>query len=439
MDAVTDAIRAALAALPPGGGLCVALSGGLDSSVLLHALAGLRPATGLRAVYVDHGLHADAGRWGERCAALCAALDVPFSRCAVKVVPGGEGIEAAAREARYRALLAGLHPGETLLTAHHLDDQAETLLLNLMRGSGPAGLAGITGAGWRGEARLLRPLLALPRAALRDYAHAAGLEWIEDPANTDARLDRNFLRMQVLPLLAGRWPAAASALGRSARLCAEAAQLLDELAAADARRVSRGGRVRIALLAQLTGPRQRNLLRHLCRRETGSTPPQRRLNAGLAQLLEAGSDRQPLLAWSGGELRRYRGSLYIQPPLPAAMPAGELPVRAGASLDCGGAGRISLVRARSGGLAARRLGTVLTVRQRRGGERLRPAGEGHRRELKKLLQERGVVPWMRDRIPLLYAGEELVAVAGLWIAHEFVAAAGERGLRVRWDRHPGID
>lgn len=442
MDSVTDAIRSALAAVPRDGsaGFCVALSGGLDSSVLLHALAGLRPAAGLRAVYIDHGLHPQAARWGEHCAALCAGLGVAFSSRRVTVLPVGEGIEAAARQARYQALLAGLRPGETLLTAHHRDDQVETLLLNLMRGSGPAGLAGIAGDGWRGEARLLRPLLELPRAALREYAQAAGIDWIEDPANSDPRLDRNFLRLQLLPLLGSRWPAAAGAMARSALLCAEAAQLLEALAAGDARRVSRRGRVQVALLAQLPEPRQRNLLRHLCRRETGSVPPQRRLRAGLAQLLQAGADRRPLLAWPGGELRRYRDSLYIQPPLAVVAPlAGELPLRAGARLDCGGLGRISLVRAASGGLAPRRVGAVLTVRLRRGGERLRPAGEGHHRELKKLLQERGVVPWMRDRIPLLYAGGELVAVAGLWIAHEFVAVAGEPGLRVRWDQHPPIE
>lgn len=442
MDSVTDAIRSALAAFPQDGsaGLCVALSGGLDSSVLLHALARLRPVSGLRAVYIDHGLHADAARWGEHCAALCAGLGVAFSSCRVTVLPAGEGLEAAARQARYQALLAGLRPGEMLVTAHHRDDQVETLLLNLLRGSGPAGLGGIASDGWRGEVRLLRPLLALPRTALREYAHAAGIHWIEDPANSDPRLDRNFLRLQLLPLLGSRWPAAAGSMARSAQLCAEAAQLLEDLAAGDARRVSRRGRVQVALLAQLPEPHQRNLLRYLCRRETGSTPPQRRLRAGLAQLLQAGADRRPLLAWPGGELRRFRGSLYIQPPLaPVAPLAAELPVRAGAHLDCGGIGRIGLARAGSGGLAPRRVGTLLTVRLRRGGERLRPAGEGHHRELKKLLQERGVVPWMRDRIPLLYADGELVAVAGLWIAHEFVAVAGEPGLRVRWDQHPPIE
>lgn len=436
MGTVAEAIRTALAAVPqaPDAGLCVGLSGGLDSTVLLHALAGQCTASGLRAIYVDHSLHPDAPEWGRRCARFCAALGVPYTGLRVDVVPDGEGIEAAARRARYAALLLALRPGERLATAHHRDDQAETLLLQLMRGAGPAGLAGIASADRRAQAQLLRPFLDLPRAVLLDYAQRQGLDWIEDPANMDPRFDRNFLRHQLLPLFESRWPASKGALARSAALCGEAADLLDELAAADARRVSRGGQVIVARFVALGEPRQRNLLRYVCRRETGTTPPERRLRAGLAQLLTAGGDRQPLLAWDGGEIRRYQGRLYIQPPLDSALPVtGELPVKAGGSFDCGSAGRIRLVRARSGGLAPARLGPTLTIRYRQGGERLRPAGEAHQRELKKLLQETAVAPWLRERIPLLYSGDSLAAVGDLWIAHGFAAAAGEAGLRVRWE------
>ena len=441
VDAVTDAIRAALAAAPQAaaGGICVGLSGGLDSSVLLHALAGMRPAGSLRAAYIDHGLHPDASAWGAHCAALCAALGVPYACHRVAVVPDGEGIEAAARRARYAALLGDLQPGETLVTAHHRDDQAETLLLNLLRGSGPAGLAGI--AGRHPEARLLRPLLAVPRAAILGYARAAGLAWVEDPANRDPRFDRNFLRLQVLPLLASRWPASAGALARSAALCTEAAALLDDLAVADARRVTQRGRIVLDRLATLTEARQRNLLRHLCRIGTGTAPPGQRLRAGLGQLLQAGSDRQPLLAWPGGEIRRFRGHLHIQRPLGAPpVDCAQLPARAGASLELGAAaGRLSLRRARAGAPALRPSAGGFTVRFRQGGERLRPVGSTRRRDLKKLLQERGVVPWMRGRIPLLFADGQLVAVADLWIAQESAAAGGEPGLRICWDRHPPLD
>lgn len=441
---VTAAIGTALATAlaDPAATFCVALSGGLDSSVLLHAMVTLAPGR-LRAVYVDHGLHPDAPRWGGHCAALCAGLQVPFTACTVTVAAtAGEGPEAAARRARYAALAARLDPGEYLLTAHHRDDQAETVLLNLLRGAGPAGLAGIATDTALGAGRLCRPLLGLPRSELLAYARAVHLDWIEDPANTDTRFDRNFLRHDVLPLIAGRWPGATASLARSATFSSEAAALLEDLAAQDARRAVRRGRILVAALGALPEPRQRNLLRFLCRRELGTVPPEARLREALAQVHHAGSDRVPLVAWPGGELRRYRGVLYLQAPLPAGPGAGstpELPTRAGAVLDLGALGRLRLVRATGRGLALARLAPVLTVRWRTGGERLRPAGTAHTRELKKLLQERGVVPWMRTRLPLLYSAGELVAVAGLWVAAEAAASGDVPALRVSWDRHPALE
>jgi tRNA(Ile)-lysidine synthase len=436
-------VRLALAAhgVAVGTPVCVALSGGLDSTVLLHALVALGVAP-LRAAHVDHGLQPQSGAWAQQCERLCAGLGVPLAVHRVTVdARGGEGPEGAARRVRYAVLAAGLAPGEVLATAHHRDDQAETVLLNLVRGGGVAGLGGVPAAAALGPGRLLRPLLELPRAALAEYARGAALAWVEDPSNADRGLDRNFVRHEVLPLLAQRWPAASVTLARSGRLCAEAAGLLDELAAQDARRVGRRGRVRVAALAELAPARQRNLLRHLCRLALGSVPSEARLREGLAQLLAAGPDRNPALEWTGGSIRRHRGELHVLPPLPGgAGPAGgKLAATAGASLDLGGLGRLRLVRARGAGLATARLGESLEVRWRRGGERLRPAGDAHTRELKKLLQDRGIVPWMRPHVPLVYAGDALAAVGTLWVADEYAARAGEPGLRLRWERHPPLE
>jgi tRNA(Ile)-lysidine synthase len=441
---VVETVRRAIepALTRPDAGICVAISGGLDSSVLLHALT--RCSVGrLRAIYVNHQLHADAAEWGRRCERLCATLGVPFMSRRVTVERDtGEGPEAAARRARYQALAESLGAHEVLVTGHHQDDQIETVILNLMRGSGVAGLGGIPRRASLGGSLILRPLLDLPRAVLHEYAFREGLDWIDDPANVDQHLDRNFLRQQVLPALASRWPGIRLTVARSARLCAEAAALLDELAARDAKRVQRAGRVSIAALEALGEPRRRNVLRHLCWRELRSVPPEARLREGLAQLLKAGEDRNPVLAWRRGEIRRYRSNLYLLQPLsrPAEADRVDLPLRAGATLDLGeGRGRLRLVRVRGQGLAGSRPGQALTVRYRSGGERIRPAGQAHTRDLKKLLQERGVVPWMRDRIPLLYCGDVLAAVAGLWVAANFAARATEPGLRVRWDDHPPID
>lgn len=440
MDAVPDTVRAALAAAgaTTATRYCLALSGGLDSTVLLHAMVRLSPGA-LRAIHVDHQLQPAAAAWAAHCGRLCRQFAVPLLVCRVNVSTiGDEGLEAAARRARYDALGEALAAGEVLLTAHHRDDQVETLLLHLLRGTGVAGLGGIPRLTAFRDGRMLRPLLDLPRTALLEYAQGAGLDWVEDPSNRDLRLHRNFLRHEVLPLLRDRWPGLDAAMARSARLSAEAAGLLDVLAAQDARRVRRAGSIAVAPLRLLEEARQRNVLRWLCRRELGSAPGEKQLRKGLAQLLCAGIDRNPVLAWPGGELRRYRERLYLQRPRKAApaLPQ-EIPLRAGATVDVG-EGRLRLVRARGRGLGIARLPGPLTVRLRAGGERLRPAGELHHRELKKLLQEQGIVPWMRGRIPLLYCGGELVAVAHLWVAAEFAASDGEPALRVCWDDHPPL-
>ncbi len=446
VDPVTATIRQALGddLADPGRTWRVALSGGVDSTVLLHALAGLRPDIlrgRLHAVHVDHQLHADSAAWAAASEEFCARLGVPIETLLVKVdLRRGEGIEAAARRARYAAFRSCLSRGDRLLTAHHRDDQAETLLLNLLRGSGVAGLAGIPPQAALGAGTVSRPLLTVPRQVLIDYAHRHGLAWIEDPANRDQRMDRNYLRHVMLPAFARRWPAVHASLARSARLCAETAALLEELAGLDLRSVTKRGHVLVSALRRLPEVRQRNLLRHLCRRQFGSAPNDARLREGLAQLLQAAGDRSPLLAWPGGEVRRYRDRLYW-------LPAGwnrQLPrvtslLRPGATLDVGAAsGRLRLTAAKVGGIAAETARAGLQVRFREGGERLRPAGHAHHRELKNLLQEHGVVPWMRGHVPLLVAEERIVAVADLWVAAEYAAPEGEAGYRVRWDRHPPL-
>jgi tRNA(Ile)-lysidine synthase len=441
---VVVAIRAELDRQRPGieAGVCVALSGGLDSTVMLHALA-RSGGVPVRAAHVNHQLHPEAGDWQRHCQRLCAALSVPLESLTVTVDASGEGVEAAARRARYRAIASVLRPDELLLTAHHMGDQAETVLLHLMRGSGVAGLAGIPRSSFVEGCRVVRPLLDLPRSELLAYAQEAGLAWIEDPANVDPRMDRNFLRREVIPLLAGRWPDAVATIARSGRHCADAAGLVRELARQDLRRVRSKGKVSIAALRLLSDARQRNLLRFLCLQETGSAPPAVRLREGLDQLLNAAADRHPVLAWPGGELRRYREALYLLPVAAGEVPAtvpGVIPARPGATLELGGSlGRLRMVRARGQGLAIAKLAPEIAVRFRTGGERLRTTGTAHMRDLKNLFQEQGVVPWMRDSIPLLYSGEALVAVAGLWVAAEFAASGTEPGLRVRWDDHPALD
>jgi tRNA(Ile)-lysidine synthase len=418
----------------------VALSGGLDSTVLAHALAETRGQHGKRllAIHVDHQLQAASSGWTDYCRELARRFGIEFiaERVAVDTT-GGSGLEAAAREARYAALARHVGDGDWLLSAHHRNDQAETLLLNLMRGSGPAGLAGIGAvarfaAGW-----LVRPLIDVSRADLEAYAAARGLEWLDDPSNADPRFDRNYLRHEVLPALEQRWPGAVERIARSADLAGEAATMLEELAAIDLQGLGdRATRIDVEGLARLPEARQRNLLRHAIRRAGLPLPGAGRLATVIDSVLYAKPDAQPLVEWPGGELRRYRGRLYLLPPLGEAewpsqgRPLTATPVSLGA-----GMGALQLVPDAPRGLSAATVGRGLRVRMRSGGEQIKPAGQAHTKKLKKLLQDEGVVPWMRDRLPLVFAGDELVAVADLWVA---AGATSEPGTTVRWDGRPEL-
>lgn len=418
----------------------IALSGGLDSTVLAHALAVTRERHGksLLAVHVDHQLQPDSGQWSDYCRELAGRMGIDFVAERVSVDGAGSGgLEAAAREARYAALGRHMHGGDWLLSAHHRNDQAETLLLNLMRGSGPTGLAGIGwltafAGGW-----LARPLIDVSRAALETYAASANLRWLEDPSNADRRFDRNFLRHEVLPALEQRWPSVVERLARSAELAGDTASMLEELAAIDLQRVGgRVARLEISGLLQLSNARQRNLLRYAIRRAGLPVPGAARLATIINTVLCAREDAQPLVTWQGAELRRYRGTLYLLPSLgktswpPEGRALDARPMALGP-----GMGTLRLAAGATRGLSGPVVGRGLSVRGRRGGEELKPAGQAPTKKLKKLLQDEGVVPWMRDRLPLVYAGEELVAVADLWLAAD---AVSEPGTAVCWDDRPEL-
>jgi tRNA(Ile)-lysidine synthase len=432
---------AGLAGTP--GRYVVAFSGGLDSTVLLHALAASRDADAipLLAVHIDHGLHNDSTSWSRRCESFANSLGIDFIDIAVHIpADSGQGAEAAAREARYNALRSVVRRGDWMLSAHHKDDQAETLLLNLMRGSGPAGLAGIAAVRPFAEAWLVRPLLSISRNDLQDYARVHDLNWIDDPSNEDRQFDRNFLRHEVLPLLENRWPGVADRIRRSATLAGEASQLLDLLADADYRRLGeRPDRLGLGSLRALSPERQRNVLRYVVRELGLPSPPAAQLQSVITDLIPARDDAQPVVQWPGVEVRRYRDNVYI-------MSAGSVAEGHAAVLNScvsitkaialpSGLGELSFEPDAPHGLTDAVVSAGLQLRFRSGGEEIKLVGQSHTRKLKKLLQEEGVVPWMRERLPLLYSGGHLVAVADLWIA---ASAASEPGTAIRWKNRPAI-
>ena len=410
--------------LPPGGAaLCVAFSGGLDSSVLLAALAQLKgPGRPVRALHVDHHLQAKSRLWSAHCRRVARALGVPLKVLNVRVRRArGISLEAAAREARYCALRAALQPGEALLIAHHEDDQAETLLLQLLRGAGVAGLSGMPARAPFARGWLLRPLLTLPRAALADWARGQGLLWVEDDSNRDLHLDRNYLRAQVLPALRARWPAAATTVARAARHLAAAQRLLDELGAEDAARAACGEALSAQVLRRLPPERRRNALRHWIAATGRLVPSASRLEEIAGALLAARSDAQPRVSWADGSVAREGRLLLLRPPGPRLGGAPPVQARAWAwprrgTRDFGAPfGRLTLKGDPRGALDLDALPPVLEIRARRGGEHLQLVRGGPSRSLKGLLQQARVPHEERARLPLLFCGERLLAVGDRWL------------------------
>jgi len=430
---VSALVDSALDALPPGP-ILAAYSGGLDSTALLHALAMSAAARerGLRAVHVDHGISESSATWARHCELFALELEVELvvRRVGVTRLPD-LGLEASARRARYAAIETLLSPGEIVALAHHRDDQTETVLLKLLRGAGPEGLGAMRPTRRLGVGHAWRPLLGLPRAALREYANTNGLNWIADPSNDDPGIDRNFLRMQVLPRIVARWPEAAGSIAQSAAWARSAAEFIDGEARRALARVqgldpaTLRFREWLDLPEALRDPVMRQWLRSLGLAE----PTHFQATELVRQINEAAEDRQPCVRWPGVEVRRYRDLLYAMRPLQfppldwnAAFDGSELKL----PLDLG---TLRL----SGAMDDARLARPLQVRFRRGGENLRLAGHGPTRELRDLLQESGVPPWQRARLPLLFDDDErLVAIADLFIGDTAAALLAPLDAGIEW-------
>lgn len=417
--------------------LFVAFSGGLDSTALLHALVSIERvrAQTVTALHVNHGLHEHADAWEHACRRFCAARGVGYESAKIFVGGAGQGLEAAARRERYRWLAAKMTPGSVLLTAHHLDDQAETVLANLFRGAGPHGLAGMRRIRPLGDGEIWRPMLDVERRELSEYVRQQGLDWIDDPANEDLRYTRNYLRRVVVPTLRARWPAVTKTVARASRNWRNTVDLLDEVADGDLkgvphRDVSGASMISAAALSRLTAHRRANLLRHWFRRCGFQAPARKDLNRLQNDLLEVQPPPTAVCRWSGVELRRYRDWLFLsRPDTGTALPAvTDWPRGVAATLMVGDR-KLRAVPATGTGIRRDLFDRErLTIRRRVGGEWCRPQHDGRRRKLKKLLQEAGIPPWQRDRIPLLYVNEELAGVVGLCYCFPFAATGGEPGI-----------
>ncbi len=434
MSRLSANLLSKIEALPKAPCYWVAYSGGLDSHVLLHTMAQIRERLrgSLRAIHVHHGLQSEADQWLQHAIDESQRLDIELTALKLDLQPAkGESLEAVARDARYQAMGALLGRGDMLLTAQHQNDQAETLLLQLMRGSGPSGLAAMPELVALGEAWLVRPLLDITRAELLNYAQQHKLSWVEDGSNADLRFDRNYIRHQLMPLIERRWPAANSTIARSARHCAEAQQLIDHLAAGDFLqvRVRGNNRLSVTALRQLPVPRCRAVLRHWITMQGFQSPSAVQLERIVTEVLDAAEDRLPLVAWDGAEVRRFRDQLFLMVPLLPHEPSTILAWDDGPLLSLPSGLGLLHVRIGSEALDVWSQGRV-EVRFRRGGERCQRQGEAVSRPLKKVFQESlKIPPWLRDRVPLIYINDELAAVADFFLCAGFVSSA----LYFRWE------
>jgi tRNA(Ile)-lysidine synthase len=411
----------------------VGLSGGLDSAVLLHLLHRLAPEFGwkISALHVHHGISPNADAWAAFCAACCATLNIPLRTVHIDVAPlrNQHGLEAAARILRHAAYAQS--DSDFVALAHHADDQAETLLLQLLRGSGVRGAAAMPfiSVPENGN-KLIRPLLAFSRQEILDYAQAQQLQWIEDESNADQHYARNFLRHSVFPLLSQRFPAVRQTLARSAGHFAEAAELQNDLAALDARGAINAGWLELTALAQLSPARARNLLRYFLETRGAPVPSAAQLQEMLSQLTSPRQDAAVCVDFAGWQLRRYRGYIWVEPKPPACDPELQLGWQGETELFWPPLeGKVRFDSVQGAGLSLAKLQHApVHLRLRQGAERLRPYSGARSRSLKNLLQESAVPPWQRARLPLLYCGELLVCIPGVAVAAEFQAAPGESGI-----------
>jgi tRNA(Ile)-lysidine synthase len=414
--------------------LLLAFSGGLDSTVLLHLLVSLQKIlpVKLHAMHVHHGLSEHADAWLQFCQAQCATLDVPLHVTHVQVDRQHPlGIEAAARTLRYQALMDFADNGVTpdfIVTAHHQQDQAETLLLQLFRGAGVKGLASM--ASVDSSRRLLRPLLDVSQQALKDYALTHQLSWCDDDSNTNTDYERNFLRHAVLPIIQTRHPAIHTALARAASHFAEAQQLLEEIAVLDAESLVKDNVLCLQGLAQLDQVRAKNLVRWWLANNQLKMPTTEHLTEMLTQLLHAKSDAQIHIVLQDYTLKRYQQQAYLWRNQPSVD--FDLLWQGEPSLLLPNGGKLLFNQVLGVGLAVKHGVEKLRITNRKGGERFKPHAARPTRTLKHLLQEANIPPWQRENLPLIYWHDTLAYVPTIGVAHELVASQDELGVEVSW-------
>lgn len=409
-------------------------SGGLDSSVLLHAMAKFSEGNTnfqFKCVHINHGLQKEADAWQKHCKETASKLGVEFQSFQLnESCPRGESLEAWARAQRYSIFQSLLDANTALITAHHQDDQVETFFLNLFRGSGVAGLSSMPTVKILGQGLHVRPLLALTRADLEQYAQKNDLTWIEDPSNKNEDFDRNYLRNKLLPSLQGRWQGLYKIISATSRRMQDTQKLLQEMAEQDLKQcLNSKGALSLILFKQLSLVRQKNLLLHWPKKNYLDIPGQRHVEQCLSNLCLDNESMSGCVSWGNTELRRYRDYLYLMSKQKEEkndffqwniyeskkLPSGKL----SATIKIGKGLKKELFS-----------NETCEIRFRQGGESIYCENNGTHVDVKNLFQEFGVLPWYRNAIPLIYLNDELAHIPGIMTNTKFIVDKENEGVDI---------
>lgn len=416
---------------------CIAFSGGMDSTVLLHVMKNIiDEKSQIRAIHINHNIVDNSKVWTKTCKSICKNFGIDIEIISLEVTHNGYGLEAAARDERYKKLKEKLYENEYLLTAHHEEDQMETVFLRMARGTGLDGLQGINEKYSFGEGIIFRPMLEVSKTSVMDYAKEHQLKWVEDSSNQDTHFDRNFLRKKIIPQFRERWPSIASSVSRLSQLSAQNIKILNQIAEEDIGPIANMNELPLAKLLDKSFERANNMLRYIILANGMSIPSMKTLQDGLKEMLDPETDKS-VIAWKDYCIRKYKNHLYFlsNSDLEPNKVDVRIPWEIGKTVNLGeNIGTIEATFIHGDGLSIEKCENKLTISYRQGGELIKPIGHRINKSLKNLFQENQILPWMRDKIPLIYYQDELVSVADLWFNQNYVASQNEAGFVVNWHK-----
>ena len=415
----------------------LAFSGGVDSVVLLDLLVNvLKESDALRIIHINHNLNEHSNDWAQFSSEICEKYDLPLICESVEPKRHGKGLEANARELRYQSFRNVIQDDEYLLTGHHQDDQMETLLYRIFRGTGIDGLRAIRREIKFGKGVLYRPMLNISREKIEEYAQLKNLKWIYDSSNDDSSYDRNFLRKDIIPSIKKRWPSVENKVSRLSVIAEQNQLLLNELAIEDVGQLNNYNHLDIETLSEKSYPRIINIFRFMIKKNNMSVPSMQVLNEGIKTLMHSKS-KSPSMTWNDNSIRRYKHRLYF---LNSALNSpndlsNEMSWDIKKTINLGkNLGSIQARFLNGDGISLNRCPSNLAIKYRKGGEEIKPSGHKITKSLKNLFQENNVLPWVRDKIPLIYVDQELISVGDLWFNQDFKASANEDGFLITWDK-----